>query len=52
MSVLRKLRPLAVAPEADEDGDPLGALLRRAGRGDAEAFSALYDELAPFVHRP
>ena len=50
MSVLRKLRPLAVAPEADEDGDPLGALLRRAGRGDAEAFSALYDELAPFVH--
>ena len=30
--------------------DPLGGLLRQAGRGDQIAFGALYDELAPLVY--
>jgi RNA polymerase sigma-70 factor (ECF subfamily) len=51
VSLLRRARgaPGPVAPDA-ADRDPLGELLRRAGRGDAAAFSELYDELAPFVH--
>ena len=30
--------------------DPLGTLLRRAGRGDQSAFAELYDSLAPLLH--
>lgn len=36
--------------EPDPATDALAALLRRAGRGDQQAFAALYDELAPLVH--
>jgi RNA polymerase sigma-70 factor, ECF subfamily len=32
-----------------ETGDPLGGLLRLAGRGDQHAFGQLYDALAPMV---
>lgn len=34
----------------DADDDPLGALLRRAGRGDQAAFAELYDQLSPLVY--
>jgi RNA polymerase sigma-70 factor, ECF subfamily len=34
----------------DEAVDPLGELLRRAGRGDNDAFADLYDALAPTLH--
>ncbi|MEZ5274555.1 MAG: ECF RNA polymerase sigma factor SigK [Ilumatobacteraceae bacterium] len=54
MGVIRALRarpgvpsPDAVAPP---DGDPVAVLLRRAGRGDQQAFAELYDVLSPLVH--
>ncbi|MEP7112168.1 MAG: ECF RNA polymerase sigma factor SigK [Ilumatobacteraceae bacterium] len=36
--------------DRDESGDPLGALLSRASRGDQAAFADLYDSLAPLLH--
>jgi RNA polymerase sigma-70 factor (ECF subfamily) len=47
VSLKRRLRSVEV-PSTDDD--PLAALMRRAGRGDASAFEALYDALAAFVH--
>jgi RNA polymerase sigma-70 factor (ECF subfamily) len=35
--------------EVDASDDPLAHLLRRAGRGDQDAFSELYDELSGLV---
>jgi RNA polymerase sigma-70 factor (ECF subfamily) len=42
----RRERPAA----AEVGTDPLATLLRRAGRGDQQAFAELYDELAGVVH--
>lgn len=50
MGVLRPLRARHAEPVATEPDDVVGALLRRAGRGDQSAFGELYDELAPMVH--
>jgi len=50
MGVLRPLRARNAEPAAAEPDDVVGALLRRAGRGDQSAFGELYDELAPMVH--
>jgi len=50
MGVLRPLRARHAEPVAAEPDDLVGALLRRAGRGDQSAFGELYDELAPMVH--
>lgn len=36
----------AMAP----DGDELGSLLRRAGKGDQAAFGQLYDQVSPLVY--
>jgi RNA polymerase sigma-70 factor (ECF subfamily) len=36
--------------EPDLSSDPLGLLLRRAGRGDQSAFGELYDQLSPLVY--
>lgn len=36
--------------ESDGTVDRLGVLLSKAGRGDNDAFSELYDELAPMLH--
>jgi RNA polymerase sigma-70 factor (ECF subfamily) len=36
--------------EGDDARDPLGELLRRAGRGDQSAFSELYDSLAALLY--
>lgn len=49
MGVLRAMRarPADVAAELD---DPIGDLLRRAGRGDQSAFADLYDALSPLVY--
>jgi len=38
------------AGDGIEAVDPLGELLRRAGRGDNDAFADLYDALAPTLH--
>ena len=46
-SALRR-RPLE-DDQRDDDNDPLGSLLRRAGRGDQDAFADLYDALAPLL---
>jgi RNA polymerase sigma-70 factor (ECF subfamily) len=43
-------RGVGGVPDADEQRDPLGALLSRAGRGDQSAFAELYDALAPLLH--
>jgi RNA polymerase sigma-70 factor (ECF subfamily) len=45
----RRSEPRATA-QVDDTGDPVGTLLRRAGRGDQAAFAQLYDVLAPLVH--
>ena len=37
-------------PVVDDVRDPLGVLLRRAGRGDQSAFAELYDSLAPLLY--
>ena len=50
MGVLRPLRARQAEPATTEPDDLVGALLRRAGRGDQSAFGELYDELAPMVH--
>lgn len=53
MGVLRLSRAARLeASAADRDGqaDPLGELMRRAGRGDQAAFGELYDQLAPLVY--
>ncbi len=50
MSLLRRPRPSGRGLDVDAPQDQLGDLLHRAGRGDTQAFSELYDELAPFVH--
>ena len=50
MGVLRPLRARQAESAAAEPDDLVGALLRRAGRGDQSAFGELYDELAPMVH--
>jgi len=50
MGVLRPLRARHDEPVVAEPDDLVGALLRRAGRGDQSAFGELYDELAPMVH--
>jgi RNA polymerase sigma-70 factor, ECF subfamily len=47
-SALRRRGAEDHEPEASTD--PLGMLLNRAGRGDQEAFSELYDALAPLLH--
>jgi RNA polymerase sigma-70 factor (ECF subfamily) len=36
--------------DAEFHDDPLGLLLRRAGRGDQAAFGELYDQLSPLVY--
>jgi RNA polymerase sigma-70 factor, ECF subfamily len=36
--------------ETESGGDPLAALLRRAGRGDQHAFGDLYDQLSALVY--
>lgn len=52
MGVLRSMRarPIERPDEVREGEDLAGALLRRAGRGDAAAFAELYDVLSPLVH--
>ena len=49
MGVLRAMRarPVDIATDVN---DPLGDLLRRAGRGDQAAFGELYDALSPLVY--
>jgi RNA polymerase sigma-70 factor (ECF subfamily) len=49
MGVLRAMRARPVDTDTDSD-DPTGALLRRAGRGDQQAFAELYDALSPLVY--
>ncbi len=49
MGVLRAMRARPVDVVADLN-DPLGDLLRRAGRGDQAAFGELYDALSPLVY--
>ena len=49
MGVLRSIRARPADSTADLH-DPAGDLLRRAGRGDQQAFAELYDALAPLVH--
>jgi RNA polymerase sigma-70 factor (ECF subfamily) len=50
LNLSRGRRADRLAAPPDDGGDPLGSLLRRAGRGDQDAFASLYDELAPLVH--
>jgi RNA polymerase sigma-70 factor (ECF subfamily) len=40
----------AAAHDADTGADRLVSLLKRAGRGDQQAFGDLYDELSPLVY--
>ena len=47
VGVLRFERAEVVVAEGT---DPLGVMLRRAGRGDETAFAELYDRLAPVVY--
>jgi len=49
MGVLRAMRARPVDVATDPN-DPLGDLLRRAGRGDQSAFAELYDALSPLVY--
>ena len=42
-----RARPADVAADLS---DPIGELLRRAGRGDQSAFAELYDALSPLVY--
>ena len=49
MGVLRAMRARPADVAADLS-DPLGELLRRAGRGDQSAFAELYDALSPLVY--
>lgn len=49
MGVLRAIRARP-ADVVAEPNDPLGDLLRRAGRGDQSAFARLYDALSPLVY--
>ncbi len=49
MGVLRSIRARHADESVDTD-DLAGHLLWRAGRGDQEAFGALFDELSPMVH--
>lgn len=49
MGVLRAMRARPVDVAADVS-DPIGELLRRAGRGDQSAFAELYDVLSPLVY--
>ena len=49
MGVLRSIRVRPAEADVDLD-DPLGSLLRRAGRGDQAAFGELYDALSPLVY--
>ena len=46
---VRRLRAV-VGSARDRDGDPAAQLLARVARGDEQAFSALYDLIAPRVH--
>ena len=39
-----------VSSESESGVDQLAGLLIKSGRGDAQAFATLYDELAPLVH--
>lgn len=39
-----------VSSESESGVDQLAGLLIKSGRGDAQAFTTLYDELAPLVH--
>ncbi len=54
MGVIRALRARPGVTSPDEalppDGDVASVLLRRAGRGDQQAFAELYDVLSPLVH--
>lgn len=49
MGVLRIGRAARADAALAETDDPLGELLRLAGRGDQAAFGQLYDQLAPVV---
>jgi len=49
MGVLRAMRARPADVAADLN-DPIGELLRRAGRGDQSAFAELYDALSPLVY--
>ena len=49
MGVLRAIRARPADVAADLS-DPIGELLRRAGRGDQSAFAELYDALSPLVY--
>jgi RNA polymerase sigma-70 factor, ECF subfamily len=49
MGVLRAMRARPADTAADLN-DPIGELLRRAGRGDQSAFAELYDALSPLVY--
>lgn len=49
MGVLRAMRARPADVAADPS-DPIGELLRRAGRGDQSAFAELYDALSPLVY--
>jgi RNA polymerase sigma-70 factor, ECF subfamily len=49
MGVLRSMRARPADIAADLN-DPIGDLLRRAGRGDQSAFAELYDALSPLVY--
>ena len=49
MGVLRAMRARPADVAADLS-DPIGELLRRAGRGDQSAFADLYDALSPLVY--
>ncbi len=49
MGIMRFGRAALVDAFVADAADPLGGLLRRAGRGDQIAFAELYDRLAPVV---
>ncbi len=50
MGSLRLSRSARADAAIGDAADPLGGLLRSAGRGDQAAFAQLYDQLAPMVY--
>lgn len=50
LRVARNRHPDDASHDQHGAGDPLGELLRQAGKGDQHAFADLYDELSPLVY--